>query len=299
MSKFKKKLALILLAVICVLLAATAWGCSDDEMSALDNSLQIIRTNGITMMDEVLAIYNAGVNPATYPGFNEFLAERAETDSTGALAGYVISVNAAVARGTNLNTFGYYEAFKNTLLEVVSNPGERFINEYIFAYLALKTAGMTFDETAVREHLESLQLADGGFTFWGDEGDVDATAMAISALILMYYAESTTPASLGRAITFVRESINDDGTFASWGTVNANSTAVALSALIAYYGADNALVQKAAEGLALFELEDGGFSLEKDDGEFNPLATAQAATALGDLQSGTNVWTALYRASGS
>ena len=296
MSKFRKKLALVSLMVICMLVAVTAWGCSDDEASVLDSSLQIIRNNGITMMDEVLAIYNAGVNPATYPGFNEFLAERAET---GAIAGYVISVNAAIARGANANTFEYYEAFKNTLLEVVSNPGERFITEYIFAYLALKTAGMAFDETAVREHLEALQLADGGFTFWGDDGDVDATAMAISALILMYYGEDTTPASLGRAITFVRESINDDGTFASWGTINANSTAVALSALIAYYGADNEVVQRAAEGLALFELEDGGFSLEKDDNELNPLATAQAATALGDLQNGINVWTALYRASGS
>jgi len=304
----------ILLIILCVPLLFAVSACRSNENgdnggsgggayggeTNLINIVQSLRTNGMTSWWEIVAVYNAMQNPLDFRGFDEIIDSLEGGGTTLSRAAYVIVTNISVVIGADPEYFEEYDNYKGILRQVLANPGSGNINDYIFAYLALKTAGEDFDETPVREHLERLQLPDGGFALSGDTGDPDMTAMAMNALMLMAYdSESETvevPLSVTNAVAFLQNSMNEDGTFTSWGNPNANSTATVLSALSAHHGiaavGQEGIIQQVQTGLALFEAG-GGYAFLLG-GERDPLATAQGAIALGDMQNGTNVWLKLY-----
>ena len=303
-----KRLILIILcaAMFCVIYSCSSdGGNADNAETSLENILKDWRTDGMTSWWEILAVYNADENPLDYKGFDEILSLLESATTTLERASYVIVTNTVVAIGADPDYFEEYENYKRMLKAVVENPGGGNLNEYIFAYLALKTSGDEFNETPVRDYLEAAQKSDGGFALSGDTGDVDITAFMIPAIILLYYDNLDLklnvfaiwePDSLSKASKFLQDNINGDGTFSSWGNANANSTAVALSALMAnnsvYMSGDGEFLRIVREGLSLFE-KSGGYAVMQDM-ERDITATAQGALALGDYKNSTNVWIKLY-----
>lgn len=258
-----------------------------DGETNLANILSSFRVHGVTEWQDILALYNALADPMQYRNYDTVLYSFEGQGTMFSRAIYVIITNILVVIGADPEYSEEYEPYKQILKRALENPGSGGIGDYVFAYLALKTAGEEFNETPVREHLEGLQLADGGFASSGSGvSEVDMTAAALPALVLM------DSESVSGALEFLRGSINEDGTFSNAGEPNAQSTALALSALMLYYGADAGIIQQAREGLGLFETG-GGFS-RLQGGAREPIATAYGAVALGDLQNGINVWLKLY-----
>ena len=307
-----KKIISVILILSLFLCIFTSCG-SDSNLNnpnpdaILNDILKSYKTNGLTSWWEVVAIYNAGDNPADYKGFED-LYKSLEGETHIKMASYVIVADIAIIKGADSEKFDKYEEYKANLKNLLENPSDKHtLNDYIFGYLALNTSGAAFNDLPVFSHISESQKPDGGFALSGDSGDIDITAFAIPALwrIMRSYQTITFDLEfLKRAVNFLENNINENGTFSSYDNENANSTACVLSALIGYYGhyinveIPNEIMQKAADGLALFKVYDKdkkqtGYSF-LIDGRINTLATAQAAIALGDLKNKTSVWDKLY-----
>ena len=288
-------IALIFLAVLCFFASCSSESVYDED-AILSDILKSYRTDGMTSWWEILAVYNADENPMDYKGFDDVLSSL-EGNTNLKMASYVIVSNVAVAIGADAGYFEKYEEYKAILKNLVENPTDDYnLNDYIFGYFALKTSGMDFDEFPFFNYLIEAQKSDGGFALSGDKGDVDMTAFAIQAMRFIenpYYSVVTfiTPTFI-EAVNFLESSINENGTFTSYGNENAESTACAFSALIGGY---NAAAEKASDGLALFKVKkEIGYSHLKG-GKSDVLATAQAAIALSDLKNNACVWEKLYQ----
>ena|GEM_PF-3254674 len=294
-----------ILGFLCLFISCGSDSDNSDPDAILNYILKSYKKNGLTSWWEVVAIYNAGENPADYKGFEELYLSLEGTTNLK-MASYVIVADIAVIKGMDKNKFEKYEEYISNLKNLLENPTDKYtINDYIFAYLALKCSGMNF-QTPLLYYFTQIKKTDGGFALSGDSGDVDMTAFAIPAMLLLYgLYEPDGPVIynykdinvLVNAVEFLESNINENGTFGSYGSENANSTACALSALTGYYKNDeNEIIQKISDGLALFKVKDKkqtGYSY-LENGRVDTLATAQAAIALGDLRNKTSVWEKLY-----
>jgi hypothetical protein len=281
----KKYLSVLL--VLSFLMAFTA-SC-EAPSDGLSPILKSYKKNGLTSWWEAVAIYNAGENPAEYKGFMEMFASL-EGKTNLKMASYVIVEAIAEACGEAAASRGTYERYKESLKTLLEAPSEQYtLNDYIFAYLALKCSGEDF-RAPLMDYLAQAQKPDGGFNLSvpANSGDVDVTAFAIFAMRLL--DRESEP--LERALKFLEGRVGENGVFGSFGSDNANSTALAASALIGHGN----FCERAAEGLALFKLKDGRYSF-LEGGSANALATAQAAIALYDLKNNMSVWEKLYLAS--
>ena len=108
------------------------------------------------------------------------------------------------------------------------------INGAIFALIALDTRNyQTTYETIRQQCIDFIlgrQLADGGWALSGNVSDPDVTAMALQSL----YPYKDSPEVLSAAeiaLTCLSNMQNEDGGFASWGTVNSESCAQVIVAL--------------------------------------------------------------------
>lgn len=138
------------------------------------------------------------------------------------------------------------------------------------------------------------ELADGGFCLSGTSPDPDVTAMALQALA-PYYKGNTAVSeqvrgqvieAVNRGIRVLSEIQNEDGTYSSWGSKNAESTAqvlVALSSLGLDGDTDSRFIKNGhsvLDGLEQFYLTGkGAFEHVASDGG-NQMATEQAFYAL-------------------
>jgi len=268
--------------------------------TSLANIISDLRTNGMTSWWDIVAVYNAGEDPHQYGGFNEILDSLERENTTLSRAAYVIVTNISAAIGGDPEYSEEYEPFKTRLRNLLENPGGGNFNDYIFAYLAIMTStiDVNWNDSALREYFEAAQKADGGFALSGSEGDADVTAFMIPVLKFLYDPSiwAVVPPepvmAAYKPTEFLRNNINEDGTFTSWGSANANSTAVAISGLISYFHPEHEIIKQAQEGLSLFE-KSGGYAFTQGT-ERDNLSTAQGAIALGDLKNGMNVWIKLY-----
>ena len=182
------------------------------------------------------------------------------------------------------------------------------LNGTVFALLAFDTysyeiptasdgATQTTREELVNYILKS-QLENGGWTFFGSTADPDMTGMAIQALAPYYNKSAEVKNAVDKALDVLSASQQDNGGFASWGTVNVESCAQVLTAL-ASLGIDadtderfikngNTLVDAIME----FSVENG-FAHVKDSG-YNQMATEQAYYALVSYNRVKNGKTSLY-----
>lgn len=272
---------------------------SPDEI--LSDILKSYRTDGMKIWWEIVAVYNSGENPMDYKGFDEILVSLEGTTTNLKMASYVIITNIAAVIGADAGYFEEYEPYKSKLKNLLENPSsDNNINDYIFAYYALKCSGTNFDENEFASYMKSVQGDDGSYSMSGMSGDSDMTAFAIPALKLLAYNQAAEVREiLDNAVIFLETSINGNGTFSSYDIENANSTACAVSALVSYTNADaysdeNETLKNAMSGLSVFKVpKEAGYAYRTSE-KSDSLATAQAAIALGDAKNKTSVWEKLY-----
>ncbi len=180
------------------------------------------------------------------------------------------------------------------------------INGPIFALIALDSGNYeikplvsgTAKTQVTREKLVTYildnELKNGGFCLSGTSPDPDVTAMALQALA-PYYKGNTAVSeqvrgqvteAVNRGIRVLSEIQNEDGTYSSWGSKNAESTAqvlVALSSLGLDGDTDSRFIKNGhsvLDGLEQFYLTGkGAFEHVASDGG-NQMATEQAFYAL-------------------
>ena len=197
-----------------------------------------------------------------------------------------------------------------------SSPGKQGINGWIWGLIALDTGLYDVPENAKysREQfiteILSRQLTDGvngneygGWVLsgYGANSDVDITAMAIQALAPYYNDETiytytngnskkevskTVRECVDEALECLSAKMDENGTFASWGTNNVEGVSQVLVALCSL-GIDPAKDERfitesgktILDGVLKFRLSDGGFCHDIGGGR-NSMANDQATYAL-------------------
>lgn len=169
------------------------------------------------------------------------------------------------------------------------------VNGYIFALLAYdsgsyETADLGASPNWTREkiitYLLNAQLSDGSFALNStSQGDVDVTAMAVSALAPYGETDSKVKAALDKAVAWLAAQQTDEGGFASYGTANSNSCAMVMVALVAQGidpDEDSRFIKNGnsvLDALLSYRTDTGTFGY-KDHAQENSMATEQSFRAL-------------------
>lgn len=182
------------------------------------------------------------------------------------------------------------------------------LNGPVFALIALDTynyeipaasdgAKQTTRENLINYILEK-QLENGGWTFFGSTADPDMTGMAIQALAPYYSKNADVKSAVDKALDVLSSVQQDNGGFASWGTVNVESSAQVLTAL-ASIGIDADTDQRfikngntLVDAIMDFSVENGFAHV--NDGGYNQMTTEQAYCALVSYIRVKNGKTSLY-----
>ena len=182
------------------------------------------------------------------------------------------------------------------------------VNGVIYALLALDSRDYPMPQNAAAstqatrqlyvDAILAAQLADGGWSFMGEDADPDLTAMALQALA-KYREQSSVQLAANRALVCLSAMQNADGGFSSWGSENAESCAQVLLALNALgLDADDSRFVKnghsALDALLTYQTADGGFCHERS-GETNLMASEQAVCALASLVRAERGESSFYR----
>lgn len=169
-----------------------------------------------------------------------------------------------------------------------------YLNEQIYAMIALEcTDSSAYDRDSALTYLCSCRLADGGFAYFGDTGDVDLTAMTL--LALQYFrGNETAEATIQSAVQFLADNMSESGTYPSlWetGVDPSESISTAISGLIAV-GVDMTVEQfsKLPAKLAEYQTSDGGYAHALGTDVSDSYATYQALLAVSELQSGLSAY---------
>lgn len=182
------------------------------------------------------------------------------------------------------------------------------LNGPVFALIAFDTYSYEIPTASegvtqtTRENLISYildsQLENGGWTFFGSTADPDMTGMAIQALAPYYNKNADVKNAVDKALDVLSSSQQDNGGFASWGTVNVESCAqvlTALSSLGINADTDERFIKNGntlVDAIMEFSVENG-FAHVKDGG-YNQMATEQAYYALVSYNRVKNGKTSLY-----
>lgn len=202
---------------------------------------------------------------------------------------------------TNVASYNLLEPLAD--MDYVKKQG---INGSVFALIALDTGDYEIPQTdaanpTTREKLVQTildaQVANGGWTFFGSTADPDMTGMAIQALAPYYSTNSDVKEAIDKALTAMSNAQNENGGFASWGSVNSESCAQVLVALTSL-GIDptnderfikngNTLV----DAMMSFSAENG---FGHTDTTYNQMATEQGFYAFVSFDRLVNGKTSLY-----
>ncbi len=182
------------------------------------------------------------------------------------------------------------------------------VNGVIYALLALDSRDYPMPQNAAAstqatrqlyvDAILAAQLADGGWSFMGEDADPDLTSMALQALA-KYREQSSVQLAANRALVCLSAMQNADGGFSSWGSENAESCAQVLLALNALgLDADDSRFVKnghsVLDALLTYQNADGGFCHERS-GETNLMASEQAVCALASLVRAERGESSFYR----
>lgn len=231
-------------------------------------------------------------------------------DSKGVLSNnkyteYSRVITAVKAIGRNPKNTGGFDMTEKLLdKEKVTRQG---LNGPVWALIALNTGGyadsMTEFKKIAEEYISYILDAEkdgGGWSLNSSEknADVDITGMALTALAPYYKSDSRVKEAADRALTWLSKVQNDDGAYASWGTVNSESCAqviVALTSLGIDPNKDERFIKNGKsviDGLLGF-YTDGGFK-HVSSGKLNAMATEQGYYALTAYFRFTGGKTSLY-----
>ena len=182
------------------------------------------------------------------------------------------------------------------------------VNGVIYALLALDSRDYPMPQNAAAstqatrqlyvDAILAAQLANGGWSFMGEDADPDLTAMALQALA-KYREQSSVQLAANRALVCLSAMQNADGGFSSWGSENAESCAQVLLALNALgLDTDDSRFVKnghsVLDALLTYQNADGGFCHERG-GETNLMASEQAVCALASLVRAERGESSFYR----
>ena len=163
------------------------------------------------------------------------------------------------------------------------------INGPIFALIALDTNNYQTTDTTIRqqciEFILSKELENGGWALSGKNPDPDITSMALQALAPYKNDENIKPV-IERAVAVLSAMQNENGGYASWGSVNAESIAQVITACTALGINPNTDARFIKNGnsivdalLAFYNADTKNFSHVIGDGG-NAMATDQCLYAL-------------------
>ena len=182
------------------------------------------------------------------------------------------------------------------------------LNGPVFALIALDTYNyeiptasegvtQTTREKLINYILES-QLENGGWTFFGSAADPDMTGMAIQALAPYYSNNADVKTAVDKALDVLSATQQENGGFASWGSVNVESCAQVLTALASLginADTDERFIKNGStlvDTIMDFSVENGFAHIK--DGGYNQMATEQAYYALVSYNRVKNGKTSLY-----
>lgn len=181
------------------------------------------------------------------------------------------------------------------------------VNGAIFALLALDSGNYAIPQNtkaitpATRElyvqNILSHECPGGGFSVSGSAPDSDVTAMALTALA-NYKDQSVVAGAISRGVSCLSAMQLTDGSFASSGISNCESTAQVLISLstLGIPVSDSRFIKNGnstAAALQLFSAENGSFSHTKG-GSASVMATEQALCALAAASRAQSRQTAFY-----
>lgn len=144
------------------------------------------------------------------------------------------------------------------------------------------------------EYLLSKELAAGGWDWSSANADPDLTAMAIQALAPYYATKPEVKTAVDRALAVLSAMQNPDGSYASWGATNSNSTAqvvLALTSMNMNPATDSRFVKNGysvLQSLGDFYIPNSGFKYIVSDAAQDGYATIQVYEALIASQRFTN-----------
>lgn len=141
-----------------------------------------------------------------------------------------------------------------------------------------------YSSDSIIEKLLSMQLVDGGWSVYGQYGDIDVTAMTLQALS-PYISQKGVNNSVESALAFLSKRQQADGGFSSMGNANPESAAqvlTALSALKIDCLKDERFIKNGStviDGILKYRLPDGSFR-HTENGDFSDTSTVQALYSL-------------------
>lgn len=136
------------------------------------------------------------------------------------------------------------------------------------------------------QYLLGQELAAGGWDWSATSADTDLTAMAIQALAPYYAGNADVKAAVDRGLAVLSGMQNPDGSYASWGTTNSNSTAqvvLALTSMGINPDTDSRFVKNGysvLQSLSDYYIPNSGFGYTINDTTANGYATVQVYDAL-------------------
>ncbi len=146
----------------------------------------------------------------------------------------------------------------------------QYLNGYVYALLAFDSADYEASEGLRNQLIEKIlegKLEDGGYAWFGDEGDVDLTAMVLTALAPYADSNEDVKAAIEEGLALLSSKQKDDGSFPGYdGVSNTESAAqvlIALSSLGIDGSKDERFVKEGGnvlDAVTAYYLGDGQFS---------------------------------------
>ena len=234
----------------------------------------------------LLGLSRAGypVESSLYSGYYDsvtsYLASSGgQFDSVTDCAKVVATLNAIGYDPTNTNSIDI-----TTQLSDADNVSGAW--GYAYTLIALDSKNYPSDQRELYvKNLLELQLDNGAWGWDGETEDIDTTGMVLASLAPYYNNNAAVRDAVDNAIEFLSDVQMEDGTFASFGTKNSNTTAMVvlgLSELGIDAGSDARFVKNsisAVDALCSFAVEGGGFGWDNST-EINDYATYQSYYAL-------------------
>lgn len=204
---------------------------------------------------------------------------------------------------TNINGYNLLEPLAD--FDFVIKQG---INGLVWALIALdsndyeipvdsKAAEQTTRELLI-DTILSLQLEDGGWTFFGNTADLDMTGMAIQSLAKYYEKNDAVTSAVDKAVSKMSEMQSDNGGYSSWNSVNLESCtqiAVALTSVGIDPATDERFIKNGnslIDAIMSFSVENGFCHII--GGNYDQMATEQAFYALVSYERLISGQTSLY-----
>lgn len=279
-----------MIAVFIPLLCA----CTANTTSEIGRITSYYQNHEATTFWDIAALCYADKDISKY-NIDPFLKAETDNDDYSSVSGRIIGLKMLEACGYDISEYNlnhYIEILETLTAQDDADGYSLPILQRLYGIYAIKLADIDYPEEKIIEygkHILTFQTADGGFSTFSENGDVDTTAFVVPLLV---YLESNDgfAAPISKATNFLRNSKNKDDTYSSFGTSNSNSTACALSALTALgYTAKDADMGDITLALATFRLGDGSYSFQLY-GQTNMLSCAQALIAYCDFSNGNSLW---------